>query len=57
MKLCRVRKNFKYIDCTYKAKHCTWLANNEHAPWVSREKLDDEYLVPIPVHFSSPSVL
>ena len=57
MKLCRVRKNFKYIDCTYKAKHCTWLANNEYAPWVSREKLDDEYLVPIPVHFSSPSVL
>ena len=56
MKLCRVRKNFKYIDCTYKAKHCTWLANNEYAPWVSREKLNDEYLVPIPAHFSTSSM-
>ena len=56
MKLCRVRKNFKYIDCTYKAKHCTWLANNEYAPWVSREKLDDECLVPIPAHFSTSSM-
>ena len=56
MKLCRVRKNFKYIDCTYKAKHCTWLANNEYAPWVSREKLNDECLVPIPVQLSTSSV-
>lgn len=56
MKLCRVRKNFKYIDCTYKAKHCTWLANNEYAPWVSREKLNDECLVPIPAHFSTSSM-
>ena len=56
MQLCRVRKNFKYIDCTYKAKHCTWLANNEYAPWVSREKLNDECLVPIPAHFSTSSM-
>ena len=56
MQLCRVRKTLKFIDCTYKGKHCTWFGNNEYVPWVSREKLNDEYLVPIPVHFSTPSV-
>lgn len=56
MQLCRVRKAFRFIDCTYKGKHCTWLENNEYAPWVSQEKLDDEYLVPIPAQFSIPSM-
>ena len=56
MQLCRVRKNFRFIDCTYKGKHCTWYENNEYAPWVSREKLNDECLVPIPAHFSTSSM-
>ena len=56
MQLCKVRKNFRYIDCTYKGKHCTWFENNEYVPWESDTKLDDEYLVPIPAHFSTPSV-
>ena len=56
MKLCRVRKNFRYIDCTYKAKHCTWYLDNQSTPWESDTKLDNEYLVPIPAHFSTPSM-
>lgn len=56
MQLCRVRKALKFIDCTYKNGHCTWRVNSEYEPWVSREKLDDEYLVPIPAQFSTPSV-
>lgn len=56
MQLCRVRKNFSFMDCTYKKEHCTWFVNNEFEPWVASEKLDDEYLVPIPAHFSTPSM-
>lgn len=56
MQLCRVRKNYRFIDCTYKKEHCTWYINSEAKPWPSSSKLDDEFLVPIPAHFSTPSV-
>ena len=56
MQLCRVRKNFRYMDCTYRKSYCTWYLDNRGTPWESDAKLDEEYLVPIPAHFSSPSV-
>ena len=57
MQLCRVRKSFSYMECTYKGKYCTWNTRNvEDEPWESDTKLKDEDLVPIPAHFSIPSV-
>ncbi len=56
MQLCRVRKNFRYIDCTYRQEYCTWFVNSDYEPWVSHEKLDDEYLVSIPAQLSTPSM-
>ena len=56
MQLCRVRKNSRYMECTYRKLHCTWYSDNQDTPWESDTKLDDEYLVPISAHFSTPSI-
>ena len=56
MQLCRVRKNTDYMECTYKKIHWTWKLYGDYGKWDSFTKIDDRFLVPIPAHFSTPSV-
>ena len=56
MQLLRVKQSQQYRETTYRRKHITWdLAIGDEA-WESETTIADRFLVPIPAHFSTPSI-